>query len=197
MTPIVCSKGRAHRSQKINCHTPISVNSAGLSLVCLLSSPRKQGAMGAEEVHGSSSHLRSVWWPRIVLGTIYLSCLLFPGVFQPALSGVYAQLYKSSFYRLSSYETIETVFFYALIELPFTRKFAHHPELRLDNRFPPVDPKSSKPRLPKMLRPQQRIGEILLYVAPLLLLDFTMIKKFAGVPCLLHQGKRQPPSAAC
>ena len=43
---------------------------------------------------------------------------------------------------------------------------------------PPI---SAKPRVPKMKRPSQRMGEIALYAAPLLAMDFIMIKKFAGV----------------
>ena len=39
-----------------------------------------------------------------------------------------------------------------------------------------------KPKAPKMRRPSKRMGELVTYAAPLLLMDFTMIKKFAGVP---------------
>ena len=57
-----------------------------------------------------------------------------------------------------------------------TAVFMDHPEWRFvrqgkDGR--------SKPR--GMRRPARRIGEGLIYVAPLLAMDFTMIKKFGGV----------------
>ena len=129
-----------------------------------------------------SDNFRSIWWPRTILVALYGTYIILPRISQPALVSLYSTLYHSSFYQLSSFETIETVFFYALIEPAFTSTFAHHPELRLDNRFPEHDRTSDKPRLPKMRRPQHRILEIITYISPLLLMDFTMIKKFAGVP---------------
>jgi cholesterol 25-hydroxylase len=118
----------------------------------------------------------SVWFARLLIGGSYLSLVLFPTYFQPWLSRVYSWLYDTTFYQLSSFETIETVFFYALIELPFTRQFARRPELRL------AKTQDGKHRPPKMRRPQHRILEIITYIAPLLIMDLTMIKKFAGVP---------------
>jgi cholesterol 25-hydroxylase len=40
----------------------------------------------------------------------------------------------------------------------------------------------AKPKVPKMQRPSKRMGELVTYASPLLMMDFTMIKKFAGVP---------------
>ena len=125
--------------------------------------------------------LQSLLWPRVILGSLAIGSTCFSDALQPALSRLYSSLYNSSFYQLSSFETIETVLFYALIELSFTYKFAHSPSLRLDQRNGPTSSNSSSTDLPKMIRPQHRKLEILTYIAPLLAMDLTMIKKFNGV----------------
>jgi cholesterol 25-hydroxylase len=84
-------------------------------------------------------------------------------------------------YNWSTFETIWTVFLYAAIEAPMTVVFMKHPEWRFVQ--PPAS-KSGKPARTKprgMRRPSRRLGEISLYVAPLLAMDLTMIKKFADV----------------
>jgi cholesterol 25-hydroxylase len=133
----------------------------------------------------------SVLFPRLVLGTLLLASVFLPSLLQPALTRFYSYLYHSSFYRFSGYETIETIICYALAEIFFTVKFFGNPHLRIDVRGPQQkatsidengNPVTPAPKIPNMRRPSQRIGEAFIYAAPLLLMDFTMIKKFAGVP---------------
>ncbi|KAL2048369.1 hypothetical protein N7G274_000280 [Stereocaulon virgatum] len=116
--------------------------------------------------------------PRLILGLILGSALVFPAFYQPALERLYEYLLISSIYRASTFETFWTVIWYAIIEPLYTAKFAHNPQLRLAVK---KDGDITKPR-PKMTRPTHRIKEGLTYIAPLLLLDLTMIKKFGGVP---------------
>jgi len=123
--------------------------------------------------------------PRILLGTIAFTALLFPSLYDPLLSLIYNSLYSSSLYRFSGFETLQTVFCYAVIEVLYTIKFLENPDLRLDARSrSDVDSKAntSIPKRPRMRRPSRRKLEILTYIAPLLALDFTLIKKYAGVP---------------
>ncbi|KAL8717181.1 MAG: hypothetical protein Q9225_005557 [Loekoesia sp. 1 TL-2023] len=94
------------------------------------------------------------------------------------INKVYAFLYGSSLYRLSTFETIWTVITYAIIEPVYTYRFGHNPQLRLA-----VQKEGNLQKdLPKMKRPSKRLMEGLTYVLPLLLMDITMIKKYAGVP---------------
>ena len=134
--------------------------------------------------------LQSILWPRVILGSLVIGSICCSDALQPAVSRFYSFLYKSSFYQLSSFETIETVLFYAVIELSFTYKFAHSPSLRLDQRHAPTSSKTNGTDLPKMVRPKHRKLEILTYVAPLLAMDLSMIKKFHGVsvPAIRESG---------
>ena len=134
-----------------------------------------------------------------------LTTILFPQIYQPLLTSLWTTLYASSFYQLSTFETTLTVVSYAYIELRYTYIFARRPEWRIDVRSASTleeklvrdgnvgetfqDESVKKglrqargPKLPKMQRPHHRLREILVYVAPLLAMDLTMIKKFAGVP---------------
>ena len=116
--------------------------------------------------------------PRLALGLTLGSAIAFPTLYQPALEKLYAYVLASSVFRASTFETFWTVIIYAIIEPLYTAKLAHNPQLRLAVK---KDEDSTKPR-PKMTRPTHRIKEGLTYIAPLLLLDLTMIKKFGGVP---------------
>ncbi|KAL8941109.1 MAG: hypothetical protein Q9216_002441 [Gyalolechia sp. 2 TL-2023] len=78
----------------------------------------------------------------------------------------------------STFETWWTVLIYAVIEVSYTYRFAHNPQLRLVNRN--NGDNASKP-IPKMRRPKNRVIEGLTYISPLLLLDLTLIKKYGGV----------------
>ena len=125
----------------------------------------------------------SVFWPRLVLGSLLFLSLFLPSVLQPGISRLWTYLYHASWYRFSGIETVETISCYIVIELCYTYKFGKNPQLRIDMRGPTrTQPATGKPKLPKMRRPSKRLGEILTYVAPLLTMDFIMIKKFAGVP---------------
>ncbi|MCJ1413087.1 hypothetical protein MMC19_007189 [Ptychographa xylographoides] len=70
-----------------------------------------------------------------------------------------------------------------IIEPLYTFKFGRNPDMRIDVRGSKHRTAGNQqPKIPKMRRPSKRMGEMFVYTAPLLLLDFTMIKKFAGVP---------------
>lgn len=120
----------------------------------------------------------SVLLPRFVLSLALGSAIAFPSLYQALLDALYSYLYTSFIYRASTFETWWTVIWYAGIEARYTTKFASHPRLRLAVQ---KDGQLTKPR-PKMQRPTHRIREGLTYIAPLLLLDLTMIKKFSDVP---------------
>ena len=125
----------------------------------------------------------SVLVPRLVLGTFLAVAVFTPEVIQPFLSRLYAYLCRSPFYLFSGFETVETVLCYVIIEPLYTYKFGRNPQMRIDMRGAALrESASGKPRLPKMRRPSKRMGELFVYAAPLLAMDFNMIKKFAGVP---------------
>ena len=115
--------------------------------------------------------------PRVFLCLMLGSALAIPVLYQPLLDALYGYLLTSTLYRSSTFETLWTVIIYAIIEPMYTYKFAHNPQLRLAVK---KDGNPAKQR-PKTRRPEHRIKEVLTYIAPLLLLDLTMIKKFGGV----------------
>lgn len=121
---------------------------------------------------------------RLVLITVLSTSILFPSAFDPILELVWSTLRGMSFYQWSTFETIWTVFCYAAIEISLTVVFINHPEWRLSSseRKLTRDDKSPRSKPRGMRRPSRRTGEILLYMAPLLVMDLTMIKKFADVP---------------
>ena len=124
----------------------------------------------------------SVIYIRMVLGPMLVLAIFLPSVFQPLLSRLYSFLYQSSFYRFSGFETFETVLCYIIIELLYTYKFGRNPQMRIDMRGDGLQlSDKGKSKIPKMRRPSKRMGELLTYASPLLMMDFTMIKKFAGV----------------
>ncbi|KAF2678476.1 hypothetical protein K458DRAFT_423166 [Lentithecium fluviatile CBS 122367] len=114
---------------------------------------------------------------RVALGGFFASALFFPAAYQPLLTSLWTRLEHNPIYRLSTFETLWTVFLYAVVEVSITVVFMKHPEWRFTS---PPDTGRPKPR--GMRRPSRRLGEIAMYVAPLLLMDLTMIKKFADVP---------------
>ena len=128
----------------------------------------------------------SILLPRLVFYTILSTALCFPSIYQPLITSLWAFLFHNAFYRFSGFETLETVFFYILVEVLYTVKFVHNPSLRIDIRGPKHSTSTTKsnpsnPRRPRMRRPSKRMGEIAIYMLPLLTLDFTLIKKYAGV----------------
>ncbi|KAL6245526.1 hypothetical protein RBB50_007525 [Rhinocladiella similis] len=138
--------------------------------------------------------------PQTACGIVLITAVVFPKFYQPMLTTLYTYLYSSTFYQLSTFETLVTVLSYGFIEPKYTTYFAYNPALRIDVRpgtlqverkradgmvsrsGKPNNDSLTMPKLPKMKRPSKRLREIVLYVSPLLLLDFTMIKKFADTP---------------
>lgn len=112
---------------------------------------------------------------RLALGGLFVSAISLPALYQPLLDGIWSWLQSNAIYRLSTFETIWTVLLYAIIEPFITVVFMQHPEWR----FTSTKEGRAKPR--GMRRPLRRLGEAVTYVLPLLLLDLTMIKKFADV----------------
>ena len=125
----------------------------------------------------------TAFWPRLVLGTMLSAAVFAPDFLQGSLSAIYRSLYQSSFYRFSGFETFETVLCYIFLESLYIYKLKKNPHLRIDKRgSAPQQSESSEPKIPRMRRPSKRKIEMFVYVAPLLAMDFVLIKKFAGVP---------------
>lgn len=122
-----------------------------------------------------------VFYCRAAVSAIFLSAIAAPPIYQPVLTALWNVLRNANVYKWSTFETLWTVSCYAAIEVPVTVAFMNHPEWRLASQAtgPSKDPPRNKPK--GMRRPSRRGVEILTYMAPLLLLDLTMIKKFAGV----------------
>lgn len=118
---------------------------------------------------------------RLALSIIVVSGIIYPHFYQSSIDFLWDNLRRWSVYRWSTFETLWTVFCYAAIEVPITVAFMKHPEWRLTNQRNNHDQKSGPTKPKGMRRPSRRGYEALLYVAPLLLLDLTMIKKFADV----------------
>ena len=139
----------------------------------------------SKKMSRQSSSAGSILLPRLVLGALLLTAIVFPSLYEPFLSRSYQFLLDSPLYRLSCFETIETVFFYALIEILYTVKFIRNPHLRIDvrgQRYSINSAPDSAPKRPHMRRPSKRISEIIIYILPLLSMDLVLIKKYAGVP---------------
>lgn len=124
--------------------------------------------------------------PRLVLLTLVSTAVLFPGMCQPFISNLYGFLYRWSVFNLSFFETIETLLCYITIEPIYTAIFARFPHRHIDVRDPGWRQRSAAgetptPPRPKMKRPSHRLTELCIYVAPVLLLDLTLVKKYAGV----------------
>ncbi|KAF2035469.1 hypothetical protein EK21DRAFT_106995 [Setomelanomma holmii] len=118
---------------------------------------------------------------RVILGTLLTTSIFVPTLYQPMLTPLWTFLIHNPIYRLSTFETIWTVFLYSIIEVSMTVVFLRHPEWRFAIQTTKKEDKPiTKPR--DMRRPSRRFGEIAVYVLPLLAMDLTMIKKFADVP---------------
>ncbi|KAL8752319.1 MAG: hypothetical protein Q9199_005836 [Rusavskia elegans] len=127
----------------------------------------------------ASPGFSSIWIPRSFLFLLLGSSIVAPSVFQSVLDSLYASLRQSSLFTASTFETWWTVIIYAIIEVTYTYRFARNPQLRLANHR--NDGSIGSKPIPKMQRPKHRIVEGLTYISPLLLLDLTLIKKYAGV----------------
>lgn len=124
--------------------------------------------------------IRSVWIPRTILLAIIVTGIFCPSWWQPVISRLYTFLFNSYLYNRSFFETLETLVCYITIEPIYTWRYAHNPTRRVDVR-PRTDIVKGRPALPKMKRPSHRMMELMTYAAPLLLLDLTLVKKYAGV----------------
>ncbi|KAF1832027.1 hypothetical protein BDW02DRAFT_571446 [Decorospora gaudefroyi] len=134
---------------------------------------------------------------RAVLATLFFSAVAFPELYQPLLTPLWQWLSQNSVYRLSTFETLWTVFLYAAIEVSMTVVFMRHPAWR----FAVQDSKKQEDSARKphgMRRPSRRWREAITYMTPLLLMDLTMIKKFADVPltAMLASGNYHEAAAA-
>jgi cholesterol 25-hydroxylase len=133
---------------------------------------------------------------RAILISLFASAIFLPSLWQPLITCLYSFFYNWSLYNYSFFETLETLFVYGFIEPIYTAVYAHHHANRIDIRGPeakryrnnasqPPDAdanaKPSPPPLPKMARPKHRLRELLTFISPLLVLDLTMVKKYAGV----------------
>lgn len=129
---------------------------------------------------------------RICLGLLLTTSVLVPDLYQPLLDRLWKTLQNNSFYQASTFETLWTVLCYAVTEPSMLFVFMQHPEWRLTAKHRRT--KEPPPRPSGIRRPSKRIFEGLTYVAPLLLLDLTMIKKFADVPLedMLVSGNYDP-----
>jgi cholesterol 25-hydroxylase len=114
---------------------------------------------------------------RLAIGGVFGTAILFPALYAPLLDPLWSWLQSNAIYRLSTFETLLTVLSYGIIEPWLTVIFLQHPEWRFGSKK-----ESERPKPRGMRRPSRRLGEIAMYVVPLLILDLTMIKKFADVP---------------
>ncbi|KAI4910068.1 hypothetical protein J4E90_007498 [Alternaria incomplexa] len=134
---------------------------------------------------------------RAVLGSLFLSSIAFPDLYQPLLTPLWQWLIRNPLYRLSTFETIWTVLLYAVIEVSMTVLFMRNPQWRFAVQQNTKDGDAArKPH--GMRRPSRRWGEAVTYMTPLLLMDLTMIKKFADVPliAMLESGNYYAATAA-
>lgn len=129
---------------------------------------------------------------RVSFLAVGASAILLPGLYQPSLDYIWDVLRNNAIYKASTFETFWTVFCYAAIEPWMTWMFFQHPEWRLVGKNKKND--QPLPRPHGIRRPSHRLLEGLTYIAPLLLLDLTMIKKFANVPleAMLASGNYDP-----
>lgn len=130
-------------------------------------------------LRSSSDH---AWYARAILLALTSTAVALPSAYRPVLTFVWKELRNSRVYNWSTFETLWTVFCYAAMEPFITWIFMRHPDWRLaeHSKQRSADRPTSKPK--GMRRPSRRGWEAITYVAPLLVLDLTMIKKFADVP---------------
>ncbi|KAI9718529.1 MAG: hypothetical protein M1812_003980 [Candelaria pacifica] len=123
--------------------------------------------------------ISSIWIPRLILITLLTTTILLPSLYEPFLSKIYTYLLTSPIYTLSTFETLETVLCYALLEGIYNYKYLYQPYLHLT---PPTTSTPSTPKPSPLRPPHKRLLELLTYITPLLILDLTLIKKYANVP---------------
>ncbi|CAD6587956.1 MAG: hypothetical protein CYPHOPRED_004208 [Cyphobasidiales sp. Tagirdzhanova-0007] len=118
---------------------------------------------------------------RAGLGAALFISVQLPWLFQPALNKLWEVLKVNFLFRASFFETIWTILWYIVIELFYT-SIVINPQsqnLRLDPR-PGIEHLYRNGTV-KIVPWAKRLPELFTYVGPLLFLDLTMIKKYAGV----------------
>lgn len=130
---------------------------------------------------------------RSVLVPLLFTSIATPHLYQSLLDYAWTSIRRTSAYNWSTFETIWTVFCYAVIEPSLTTVFIQNPHWRFLTRYQQSSDGRNKPR--GMRRPSRRLGEFATYVLPLLAMDLTMIKKFADVPLaeILSSGNHEYP----
>ncbi|MCJ1363839.1 hypothetical protein MMC16_002948 [Acarospora aff. strigata] len=125
----------------------------------------------------------SVAVPRLILVLLISSTILLPSLWDPLLTTLWNYLLRSKFYNSSVFETIWTLFWYAVFEIVYNVKILQNPDLRLSvlSARARGEPRTT-PEPPALRVPWKRLGELATYITPLLAMDLTMIKKFADVP---------------
>ncbi|CAK3962449.1 cholesterol 25-hydroxylase [Lecanosticta acicola] len=136
-----------------------------------------------------------VFYGRAFSVVLFASAVLAPQLWQPFMTVTWAYLRSWSVYKWSTFETLWTVFCYAAIEPYLTVVFFKHPEWRIAHEKQTA---KTPPKPKGMRRPARRGLEALTYVAPLLMLDLLMIKKFANVSLedMLQSGNYDPSLAS-
>jgi len=131
---------------------------------------------------GIITKLTTVQRIRSALVSLLITSVVFPGIYQPPLDIIWMKLRGISFYNWSTFETIWTILCYIIIEHRLTMVFLNRPAWRFVVKQQSQSVKATQSKPKGMRRPSRRIGEFLIYITPLLAMDLTMIKKFAGVP---------------
>ena len=144
--------------------------------------PPKVGQTVSKPRDNGRDILHSIVIPRVVLFIFVSAAVLAPGLWQPLLSSLWERLLRSRFYNSSTFETVWTVLSYAAWEIVYNVKLLRNPELRLDVLAARARGDYTAPKRPQLRVAWDRLGELVTYIAPLLAMDLTMIKKFAGVP---------------
>ena len=139
---------------------------------------------------------------RAGLGAALFISVQLPWLFQPALNKLWEVLKVNFLFRASFFETIWTILWYIVIEVRCTSchffapgRFADGMVCQLFYTSIVINPQSQNLRLDprpgiehlyrngtvKIVPWAKRLPELFTYVGPLLFLDLTMIKKYAGV----------------
>ncbi|GFZ44396.1 hypothetical protein JCM24511_02118 [Saitozyma sp. JCM 24511] len=132
--------------------------------------------------HLTSRQRRNLLIIRVVLCVTTSAAIAYPHLFQPAFDGIWVWLKARDLYNASIWETLLTISSYASIEAFYT-------SLVIDPSWgnKRIDLRPGRAHLYRngtvLIRPYgRRLRELLEYALPLLFLDMTMVKKFAGVP---------------
>lgn len=128
------------------------------------------------ETHYQQQHARKTVMTRWVLGAFVFLAIVWPTLLQPALDVGWSFLRHSTVYQLSFFETMQTALLYINMESFYIRRVR-------SLEYPRVDIRAGKENQnrPRMKAMAKRLRELFIYVSPLFLLDFILIKKYDGV----------------